>query len=514
MMESDNAMQRMSWRATVAATEFKDRAAEAVRVEQMFGGVIYEHVKARLRASFNEQTYQEMHVESGIADYLNIARDVEDRACTEWNDGATYSLLNGNVPVDGVDALRFDRVMNVLNYDVLGLTLARGIFRHPGMFVVPTVLDDPNTGKRVFRHVVGTPADFNLVPHQQYPALYVQMDLYWWHEDETGARRRCKRSWTSEEYRDFVLRDERWDPMGPAIPNPYGRIPGRFYRREPCLTRLWADAYGSMLADVTIEANAAETLINYQARTQIKVLGGEFEAFPSGQVLAQARAINYGKGENFNVLDFQTDLVGLDEVTVNRKRRRALVSCGLPGDELDGGGGANESGAARRARYEDRDRLAKARRRLLVAGLQEQYWLDLMVLHYALREGGPPIEGIGATVADLAPYATLDEKREDGTLVASAPIPLAEQPYRFVVNPRERQYRLTQDETEKEALFALEHGLKTDADLYRELIDPDATEEEAANIVRRNKQINATQRNQPAMALGAMFQRKTEKPGG
>lgn len=481
--ESASALNAAPYKAE-ADNGFAARSAEAARVTQVFSGDVLPHVVTALQASFNDLTFREMKLESGIVDTINLARDVEDRACTEWNEGAVYSLTLNNNPVQGDDAARFDRTMQVLNYDRLGRDIARGVFRHPGVYVQGTVMFDPNTGLRSFSHVVYTPENFNLVPHKKHPGRYVQVDLYWWDRTEQGEKVRRKRSWTSEEWVECVLRDGKWIETA-REPNPYQRIPGRFYRREESLTSLWCDSYGSVLADATIAANAARTVINMQSRGQIKVLGGEFESFPTGQVLRHAGAISFGKGENFNVLDFTTDLKALDDVTVAQERRRALVTCGLPADELDGGGGANESGAARMARYEDRDRMAKARRRQLVAGLREQYWLDLMVLHHALIEGGEPIEDIGSSVDDLAPYKTRDVVQGE-TRVASQPIALSEQPYRFTVNPREMRYRLTQEEYEREAAFCLQHGLKNRADLYIELIDPDATEDEATAIVQKN----------------------------
>src|SRR5690606_6597218 len=96
--------------------------------------------------------------------------------------------------------------------------------------------------------------------------------------------------------------DYAWEEIGPPMPNPHGRIPGQFWRQKKNTRGLWVDSYGSMLTDVAIAANCGETLVEYNSRSQVKFLGGEFKDFPPGQVLAQARAVTYGNAENINVL--------------------------------------------------------------------------------------------------------------------------------------------------------------------------------------------------------------------
>jgi len=279
--------------------------------------------------------------------------------------------------------------------------------------------------------------------------------------------------------------------------NPYGVIPGHVWTSSDA-DSLWPDCDGPRLAEATLEMNEWQTFQKLMAANWTKVLAGEFgETLLMRQYISPGGVVNLGKGaESPNVLDFTTDLAGFNEAQVERTRRSMASAFGLAVDEFQQA--AAESGAALQLRYWNRDQMAMQLRPILVDHLKSQWDVDYRVLHVELgRAGAGPVKG----VPRLPPGPVIRmARREDGLAYVAA----AEGGPEFCVDVNEMEYPETSAERQARVDWEIKMGFTTvGAEMRRR--NPDLTEEEADEVVKRNLATSAGLANPARVRLDLLL---------
>lgn len=501
-------------------------------------------VSNRLASRYAAGVYDALCIDSGIATSDRLIKDVTIKAVTEWADGSTWSMTQQTTQVadpatnDGtappiedapppaakrIQSVPFENHLKQADYDTLINHACRERALHGTVALTSEVVYNPRTGLRKLTHRLLTPEHFDLEPNPKDPTDFVAFTRYW--IDEEDGKTQCKRVMTLDEWVEYRL--EPVDNLRILSPSQsdegtmawtetdrgthkIGRIPVVIMHFDRPTMELWGSGWGKMLADMTIEANCSQTLVNYWQSLQIKVLGGDWDTLLPGQNWAYGNAIQFGKGGPTNVLDMSLDMARFLAVYVAGPRQRACATCGLSPNEFDLM--LNQaSGASLIMQYANRDRMAKARRPSARDAAIDLYNLDICVLYHALDEVETegeykgeciPIEGYEGTwprgawgkdgVWVPAPFVQAVHAPAAKVLPPYDPgLPWQQQSYRLVVDVIEPKYPQLASERKVEEDDNLEKGLTTLPEIYRERIDPDVSEADAPGRVTANFKTNA-----------------------
>lgn len=453
---------------------------EARRVEDIYCGKFKHRVGEWMRAFLAESLWLDLH--PFVSDDNNLMCDIVGKLAISASNGVNAALLGeeGAEVEDGGFAA-WKRAHSV---QTLCESLDDMVRIHPGVLVMPSVVFDRNTGMRKLVAVVKSPSGFNLVHSEHNHALVAALeDFGEIHIDDKEYE--SKTVWTAEKFEIWARVDERskWF-LHKEGKNPYNVIPGEvFYNKRP-LTSVWQHHnFGRMLADQTIRVNAAQTWLDLLMFNQNKVLGGEFkpDTFPSGQVLGPGSVVSFGgDGENYQILDFQTDVARLRETYVLSPRRESAIRCGLAGDEFERGA-AVESGFSQLVRYGERDKEAVKVRASIAESMERYYWLSLNVLavQSTMPEDDGPLKG---KVVPIEGFEKLPP--------FTPSVGIAAQPVRFSLTFNEHVYPVAPAERQAEEDRRLEMAQTNLAEMMmRE--DPDIVDiAEAEARLRNNQAIN------------------------
>lgn len=463
---------------------FQARREEAARIRRAMTGHCEQDVTAALQKRYHPETFLQLKFNHGVQTHNRLGSDVLSKLAVGWQQGASYSLIGpDNAPVEDPAFPAFIKAMDVDNRMRAVEAL---VFQHRAVLVAPTVVHDDATGQRRFVLEVYTPEHFNLIPAHEDRTGYTAVVLYGqcYHNGRAYERRV---TWTHDEYTEEESADgQRWT-VEDRGPNPYKIIPATVFRMSAPVDSPWVESFGEMLAEKTIEANCWETVLGFKGSSQIKVLAGQFTAFPPGQNLRDAGVVNIGDAENIQTLDFQTDLAGFARVMIDRLRQQAAVTVGLGADEFEQTG-VPPSGEALKMRYWKRDQVALLVRHHLVESLRQLYWVALTVAWHELKAVGktdtegeviPPISNLTA----LPPY-------------------LPDQPdaYKIQVDPAEIAYPELAQEIQNRTDWMLQKGLTSRAELMQRE-NPDLDPAQAQAAVRANLLQEAEYSNPGRMAL-------------
>lgn len=452
--------------------DYQERAREARAVNEVLDGCFGHQVEASLRHRYHSETFAQLKMQHGIQTHNRLLNDVLGKVCVAFAGGAKYSLKRESQELQD-DA--FDAFLDVADYDNLLKMLDTLTECHRGVWVMPAVHDDGASGMRRFHHVVLTPEWFNLIPAEDDPTTYVQLDVY--SEEWSSDGRRCEKykdSWSVDEVVKYKMSNAGWVMVDAPKANPYGIIPGVLFRRNKPLTTLWSDVPGPMLAQKTVEANCWETMVSYQGSGQVKFLAGEFKNWPQGQVLRHAGVVDTGGGSP-SVLDLQTDVAGFVATFISRLRNDAAVALGLGADEFSASG-QPPSGEALKMRYWARDRYAMGKRSFMVADLKKLYADTLVVLDVHMRMVRDDDAAEEVEPAALQPIIGID---------ALPPLDAA-----LSVDPSEVTYPELATERQTQDDWDLQHNLTNLAILARDR-NPDLDDDGAKAFVLANKEANA-----------------------
>lgn len=466
--------------------EFESRRKRAQIVEGVHGGGLTRQlVEDALRRKYHPDTWAAMKLSSGIQTHNRLMHDILAKVNIEW-DGGSRQWLDGpnGSEVQGEEADRFTSFRDAVIYDVKVMKpVSRACWLHPAICVMPTVTYSPRLGMRKFHHVILTPEHFDLEVNPEDPTDFTMLHVYGCKNDEHKTE--TKTSWSNDEWASYEMVRGKWQETDSG-PNLYTQIPCEVFYGEPSVTSVWGHDYGEMLTDMTVEVNCAETLLSSHAGTQIKVLGGEFKNLPQGQVLAQAQPIVFGDGENFNVLDFQTNTREFRDVFIAQVRRQAAVTMGLHADEFDLTG-VPPSGEALKMRKWSVELMAAARRQRLASHLKSLYWLDLNVLYWQLGFK----ETKGEFAGSVLPIHGFDGGWKGGNFTPPAPESVlppftpkvrhwSQQEYKFGVDVAETTYPELAAEREAREAYDLRMGFTTRAQLLAQK-NPDMKQDEKKN---------------------------------
>jgi len=465
--KSDEALSNLQHQ--ILEKEFQGRVATACFVNDVYARHFHENVRELLKAQFNAETFEAMQLD--IRTSINVLADVVNKLAVAWAEGATYALTDEAGDYDDADGA-FSSFLSVAGFDDLGRALDRKTELHPRIAVGPRVCMQERSGRRVFTWSVYDPSSFMLMPSEDNPSDFVELDTYGW-TTVNGVRRQSKVLWRSDVVCKMVLnQQQRWEILSEEE-NPYGVIPFVLFAGCNPVDELWPPCIGSEMADVTVSVCAAETMLANQSLSQIKVLAGEFKDFPRGQNARQCGLINVGDAQNLNLLDYQTNVPQFSDVFVQRPRRNALSSVDLPSDEFDATG-MPPSGEALKMRYSNRDRRAVHKRPHLKKSMVELFWMSQHVLATKFNEADKDgvvrqIEGI----TSLIPY-------DAATMTSSLT---------FSIDVNEITYPELAAERAAAEDRDLSLGLTNLAELYMRR-NPDATREQAMQAVVLNRALN------------------------
>lgn len=437
---------------------FQARRESAGRIRRAVTGRCEMDVTAALQKRYHPETFLQLKFNHGVQTHNRLASDVLSKLAVGWQQDASYSLTGpDNLPVEDPAFPAFIKAMDVDNRMRAVEWL---VFQHSAVLVAPTVVHDDATGQRRFVLEVYTPEHFNLIPAHEdrtgYSAVVLHGQCY--HNGRAYERRV---TWTHDEYTEEESADgQRWT-LEERGPNPYKIIPATVFRMSAPVDSPWVESFGTMLTEKTIEANCWETVLGFKGSSQIKVLAGQFAAFPPGQNLRDAGVVNIGDAENIQTLDFQTDLAGFAKVMIDRLRQQAAVTVGLGADEFEQTG-VPPSGEALKMRYWKRDQVALLVRHHLVESLRQLYWVALTVAWHELRAG--PISNLTA----LPPF-----------------LPNQPDAYKIQIDPAEIAYPELAEEIQNRTDWRLTKGLTSRSELMQKE-NPDLDPVQAQAAVRAN----------------------------
>ena len=380
---------------------FLARRDQAARVARVLSGEGMERdVTDALQVRYHPETFRQLKFNVGVQTHNRLAADIVSKIAVGWQEDAQYSLTGPDG--ESVEDPAFPAFLTAMDVDNRMRAVEALVQVHPAVAVAPMAVT--TNGQRRFVLEVFTPAGFDLIPSLEDRTGYAGVMLYGECVDNGRAMQR-RVTWTATTYQEEYSQDGgRWVVRAQG-PNPYGLIPVVLFRRSAPVDSPWVDNFGTMLCEKTIEANCWETVLGFKGSSQIKVLAGQFAAFPPGQNLRDAGVINIADAENIQVLDFQTDVAGFANVMIERLRKQAAVSVGLGADEFEATG-TPPSGESLKMRYWKRDQAALITRHHLVESLRQLYWVALTVAWHALQETGKD-DGHGGVVPPLSNVAAL-----------------------------------------------------------------------------------------------------------
>lgn len=464
---------------------FQARREEAARIRRAVTGCCEMDVTAALQKRYHPETFIQLKFNHGVQTHNRLASDVLSKLAVGWQGGASYALLGPDgVPVEDP---AFPAFVAAMDLDNRMRAVEDLVFQHRGVWVAPTVVHDDATGQRRFVLEIYTPENFNLIPAHENRTGYSAVVLYGrcYHDGKPYERRV---TWTHDTYTEEESMDgQRWT-MEEQGPNPYGLIPGWLFTMRAPVDSPWVESFGPMLAEKTIEANCWETVLGFKGSSQVKVLSGQFTAFPPGQNLRDGGVINIGgDAENVAIQDFQTDLSGFANIMIERLRRQAAISVGLGVDEFDQTG-VPPSGEALKMRYWKRDQVALMVRNHLVESLRQLYWVALTVAWHELKAVGK-LDDDGEVIPPI------------GNLSALPPY-LPDQPdaYKIQIDPAEIAYPELAQEIQNRTDWLLQKGLTSRVELMQRE-NPDLDPAQAQAAVRANLLQEAEYSNPGRMAL-------------
>lgn len=400
----------------------------------------FAHLVDRALANrYHPHTYAEMALQAGISTRHNpMVQAVDSLNRGVWPSASWRLLLNGQAQ----DEPRFQRLVDT-GLDAAIRQAARLIWVHPAVCVMPWVATVRGVRKLVYR--ILSPDEFTVTPNPEAPGEWEHLCVF--HPPVGGVERKVE--WHAESievyqrrYSADPEREQAWEKVNES-PNPFGVVPAVLFRRQR--DRIWADNFGDMLRETTVEVNAAQTLMTYHGPTQIKLLFSEQGEGGKFQRLRQAMAVSAGgAGAAPTVVDLQLDISGFHDAYVATPLREVAVAMSLPPDEFDKTRIAPASGESIRLRYAERQQRQEEHRAAILPDAVSLYWMALHVLHVALGEG--PVEGFD-TVADLPPY--------------QPETPVSEQPYVVAIDVADLTLPRLQSEREAEQTYNVEHGFST-----------------------------------------------------
>lgn len=490
--------------------KFEERAQLAADVNRVLHNELEQLVGDALRARHDITQWMEMKQQLGVSKRINPMRKAIDQWCVTWESGGTYTLTKGE---DGkpVDDPRFSAHLDQCEFDCLGRRISRDWVVHPGDLVMPVVVEGDTPGTRKFIHRVFTPDRYDLMRNEHDPSGYHGFSVFTHCDDR--AQTVIREDWTRETYTRFKRTgsSERWTLMpgtaqcpNPA-PNPFGILPGVHCRYDDTL--LWADHWGLMLLETTIEVNCAQTVAADHMVREGKVIASAFGKVAMDQVIRHAALVDTG-GQALSVIDLQSNAEAFRKAYITAELENAAAQMDLPVDALYGAT-SDTSGAALRMRFNARDRQALARQEPLADCLEAIYWVGLQVLATEMNrvdpvtgEAAAPITGYPNGVNSLPPFTSES----------------LEQPYDFEVTPNPLQYQQLPEEQDAADKSDVETGMRHRGHIYAREFG--GTPEEGIAAVKANlaaqRAIDAVDPMLGALAEGATA-RVTEgspAPGG
>ena len=477
-----------------ALEEWREEARHAEHVRLVDSDKHAVLVDGVLASRFHPDVYEQLRRELRINLTTNILQEVCGKSLREFSAGLGVDMVGpvADEPVPG-----FAEMADVVEMEDLAKALKRPYFLHKRVCVMPQLCGR----EREFEWVILTPESFFCTHVDGEMVALTVVDRIHGARGEDIERFTV---WTNAQISVFHMQNGKHTLVNQQ-PNPYGAILAHVFDGQN---------QGRRLAELAVLESSWLTWQQLTARTQVKVLAGEFgEKFQSGQRIHQTAVINLGDVQNVNVLDFQTDMKAFDDIMVSRPRMRACIHAGLPPDDLDGGA-AVTSGEQIRMRYLDRDEKVLERQHTLVGVLHECWELAWAFLYVEASRAGVADDG---TVVTLPPVDGL--LIEGGTTVLPPGEPFSDEvpagmpdpeEYHLRLNPAEPPLTETEVERETRVTFMVANGYKNRAEIMME-VDPDLSSEEAHARVLLNLQMEQDIKN--AYKLGQMV-RQLPSGGG
>lgn len=472
MSRPHSGYERMPTEATPQGT--KSRRAMAACVNDVMAGNYLHLVDEKLRARFHSDTYQAMALQSGTRASHNVMVDAIDRLDESTWPSARYELqgLEDEEPANDIESAahedaerRLEHWIEIAKPDQLAQRVSRLLWVHPAVCVMPWVAYSSRTGARKFTWIVLDPSSFDLIPSKEIPGDWEALQTF--APCAPGDRVEHMTEWRHDVVKYFERKraaegSDREDPwhLVREEQNPFGVVPAVVFQGVP--GKLWADNYGPMLLESTIEVNCAQTLLTYNAAGQVKIMLGALDNMKSGQVLRHGALIDAPGTGTLQIGDLTTDVQAFAQTFIRDERTAVAISLGLPADEFYSTTMA-PSGESLKLRYWGRTLRARKHRDAIRPKLQECYALSLHVINTALSFTGvdpatgatmamPPIEGF-AGPQDLPPYDTA--------------APYTAQPYTLAIDVEDLQPPETQQEREARIDFDISQGFTTAAKILQ-----------------------------------------------
>lgn len=464
----------------------------------------FEHLVCNvLQNRFPPETYEGLRVAASSSKRQNLLRDIVGKLAIAWpgseawlkqRDGAAPESdgtpereaemreYSGALMLDDegeVESPEFDALMEAMSLDTMMPVIDAYVLLHPRIAVMPAFVYDDAIQKRCVCFRVLTPEHFTVTCDPTARHIITSFAEYYcaMHDGKTHEMRRV---WTRAAYKDQRLEDwgghKQWRDFGPVQVNPYNRIPVTFFGATKPLTSPWCEVNGEVLAENTVEINAAETFLSLLMLQQVKVLAGEFKPGEfADQLVTPGMVVQFPMGaENVQVLDFQINAGEYRTNFIDAPRREACVANGLNPDEFETSG--PESGEARKMREHNKIQQALRRRVFLRDSVVELYWLAVHMLWVAIRDTTqPPVRGFErGLVPPYMPGLSVDK-----------------QPLIFGVDITDYEVPELHGERSTRLEWEAEHGLISWVEVFKER-NPEfkGNDEEALAEMAKNRAMN------------------------